>query len=102
MLSPNTSDWQLFQQKIEYFRERYLKDKNEQLVQLLTDPKQTSTEQFWDTLDLMNREKKVLQDCLDGHSKSQMFFYMAIMLRHGMLKEEDLDEFSPELRERLL
>jgi protein-tyrosine phosphatase len=49
----------------------------------------------------MKKEMKILQDCLDGHSRSKMFVSMLLMLRHGMLKEEDLQGFSEGLQKQI-
>jgi hypothetical protein len=98
---PKESDWKQFRSMVEFLRERYLKEKNQKLNQILTDNDRTGTEQFWDTFEEMKKEKKVLQDCLDGHSRSKMYISMLLMLRCGMLKENDLKGFSEELQEQL-
>jgi hypothetical protein len=98
---PKESDWKQFRDMVEFLKERYLKEKNRKLDQILADSERTATDQFWDTFEAMKKEKKVLQDCLDGHSRSKMYFSMFLMLRHGMLKEKDLKAFSEELQEQL-
>lgn len=99
---PKESDWKRFRDKAEELRERYLAETNPRLVAMLIDPVKTPTERFWDTFEEMKKEKRILEDCLDGHSRSKMFGFMCSMLRCGMLKEEDLNEFSEELREQLI
>ncbi len=101
-MKPKESDWKQFRNMVVFLRERYLKEKNRDLVKTLTDSERTPTAQFWDTFEEMKKEKKILQDCLDGHSRSKMFLFMHLMLRNGMLKEEDLSGFSDELREQLI
>jgi hypothetical protein len=98
---PIESDWKKFRDMVEFLRERYLKEKNQALLKILTDSDRTPTAQFWDTFDQMKKEKKVLQDCLDGHSRSNMYFSIHLMLNYGMLKEGDLNDFSETLQERL-
>lgn len=49
----------------------------------------------------MKKERKILEDCLDGHSRSNQFFHMTLMCRYGMLQREDLEEFSEEMRSEL-
>jgi hypothetical protein len=49
----------------------------------------------------MKQEAMTLQACLDGHSRSSMLFHMALMLRAGLLKQEDLHVFSESLQDRL-
>jgi hypothetical protein len=79
-------------------RERYLAEKNARIVAMLTHPKKTETERFWDALEVMEREAKILQQCLDGHSRSSMQRFMFSMIGAGMLKKEDMAVFSEELR----
>jgi len=98
---PKESDWKHFRKSVELLRERYLREKNSELVRMLSAQDKTATEQFWDTFEEMEKEKKTLQDCLDGHSRSKMFMSMLLMLRYGMLKEEDLNSYSEELQEQL-
>lgn len=99
---PKESDWKQFRDMVEFLKERYLKETNLKLNQILTDSKRTATDQFWDTFEEMKKEKKILQDCLDRHSRSQMYLSMLLMLRYGMLKKEDLKGFSEELQEQLI
>lgn len=80
-------------------RERYLAERNQTFITLLKSDERTPTEQFWDTLEAMKKEAKILQDCLNGYSKSSMDIHILLMLRYGLIKEENLDAFSDELRE---
>jgi hypothetical protein len=98
---PKESDWKQYSDMIELLKERYLKETNQRLSAILTDVDRSATDQFWDTFNEMKKEKKVLQECLDRHSRSYMYLSMLLMLRHGMLKEKDLSGFSEELREQL-
>ena len=98
---PKESDWKRYRDMVEFLRERYLKEKNQKLNEILTDSERSATDQFWDTFEEIKKQKKILEDCLDRHSRSQMYLSMLLMLRHGMLKEEDLKGFSEELQEQL-
>jgi hypothetical protein len=49
----------------------------------------------------MEKTGRILEDCLDGHSRSKMEMYMSLKLRYGLLKDDDLKHFSEELQERL-
>ncbi|MBW1866499.1 MAG: hypothetical protein JRI38_01960 [Deltaproteobacteria bacterium] len=95
---PKESDWKRFRSMVEDLRERYLKGKNAEMVLELTDSEKTSTEQFWDTFERMKAEKKILEDCLDGHSRSNMFLHILSMYRYGMMTKADLKGFSEELQ----
>jgi len=97
----NESDWKRFRKIVPELRERYLEKKNKELLETLSDSEKTPTEQFWDTFEEMKKEKKILQECLDGHSRSNQLFSMVLMCRYGMIKREDLDEFSEEIKSKL-
>lgn len=95
------ADWKKFRAMVPDLRERYLSACNARLLTLLTNPQKTPTERFWETFEEMDREAKILQRCLDGHSRSSMWRYLALMIRCGMLKREDAAIFSPELQQYL-
>ena len=48
---------------------------------------------------MIKLEAKILMDCLDGHSRSKMWRYMVKMYYYDIIRDSDLEEFSPELRE---
>lgn len=98
---PKESDWKHFRKIVPALRERYLEEKNKELAAILSANSKTPTEQFWDTLDAMKKTAKILVACLDGHSRSQQYTSMSLMCRYGMLKQEDLEAFSPELKSDL-
>jgi pilus assembly protein TadC len=99
---PKESDWKQFRGMLEFLRERYLKETNRRLCAVLTDADRSATDQFWDTFEAIKKEKRILEDCLDRHSRSQMYISMVLMLRYGMLKKADLKAFSDELQEQLI
>ena len=80
------SDWKKFRAMVPMLRERYLTATNARIVNLFRDP-----------MEEMEKQAKVLQWCLDGHSRSKMVFFMFTMIRAGMLRKEDLAGFSVEL-----
>ena len=93
------SDWKKFSAMIPMLRERYLAEQNARIVCMLADPKKNETERFWDAQDAIQKESKVLRRCLDDHSRSKMALAMLSMRVAGMLKKEDLANFSQELQE---
>jgi hypothetical protein len=50
----------------------------------------------------MEKEARILVECLDGHSRSKMEWSLLLMYRHGLIKDADLEEFSEPLRGRIL
>jgi hypothetical protein len=95
------SDWRKFQAMVPLLRERYLAEQNASIVRILTDPKKNETERFWDAMAQMEQEAKILHKCLDGHSRSKMWLFIVLMIRAGMLKKDELIQFSPELQKEL-
>jgi hypothetical protein len=95
------SDWRKFRSLVPVLRERYIAERNATIRQLLDDPKKTETERFWDVLQEMEKEVKILRACLDDHSRSKMWFHLVLMRKAGMLKREDLATLSVELQKRV-
>jgi hypothetical protein len=99
---PLESDWKTFRRCVPDWRERYLRNKNEEIIGIFRDESKTPTERFWDAKNRMKEEAKVLVDCLDGHSRSKMQWYLLLMHRRGLIQDSDLNEFSEALREQIL
>jgi len=95
------SDWKKFSAMVPMLRERYLATQNARIARLLADPKKNETERFWDALDEMKKEAQTLKTCLDGHSRSEMLFFLVLMRKVGMVKKEDLADFSEDLQKQL-
>jgi hypothetical protein len=76
--------------------------RNRDILEILTDRDKTPTEQFWSVKKKMDKEAHLLKDCLDGHSRSKKFYYLFLMYQRGLVCDSDLDEFSTELKERIL
>jgi hypothetical protein len=95
------SDWKNFRAIVPKLRERYLAERHADIMRKFTDPEKTETERFWDTMEAIEVEARILRQCLDGHSRSKMGLYLLTMARAGMLKKEDLAGFSDELRQQL-
>jgi len=95
---PKESDWKTFRKVVPELRERYLAEKNKEIVSIFTDEGRTPTQQFWDARERIEKERKILESCLDGHSRSRMIGYMYLMYRHGLLIDSDLENYSEDLR----
>ena len=95
------SDWRAFRDMVPKLRERYLAERNVRIIELLKRSGKTETDRFWDAMEEMEREAKVLRECLDGHSRSKMWLYMLTMIRAGMLRQEDMTVFSESLQKEV-
>ena len=96
------ADWRLMRRRVPEWRERYLARKNEEIAAVLQDETKTPTERFWEAKEIMDKEARILADCLNGHSRAKMVHYLLRMYCSGLIDRADLEEFSPELRERIL
>ncbi len=95
------SDWKLYRNMLTDMREHYLRNKNQELAAMLSNADKTPTECFWDTYEKIKQEGKILTDCLDHHSRSNMTSSILLMLHHGLMKKQDLAHFSHSLRTRI-
>ena len=95
---PKESDWKAFRKMVPELRERYLAEKNKEIAAIFMDEGRTPTQRFWDARERIEKERKILEACLDGHSRSKMRWYMYLMYRYGMLSNSDLESFSEDLR----
>lgn len=101
MNDPRESDWKKFRVMLEVWRERYLAEKNRRLAAMLTDPKKTETERFWDAEHAIEKEARILEQCLDDIRRSRMLERLWEMRGAGMIRREDLAEFSDELQDQV-
>jgi hypothetical protein len=95
------SDWKKFRALIPVVRDRYLAEQNARIVRKLTAPQKTETQRFWDAEEDIRKEAKTLRMCLDDISRSKMWLILISMRRAGMLKKEDLTDFSEELQKQV-
>lgn len=99
---PLESGWKIFCKRVPEWRERYLAQKNKEFAVILTDENKTPTDRFWRAQKRIEEEARILADCLDGHSRSKMQWYLLLMYRYRLVVDKDLDEFSDALREEIL
>ncbi len=98
---PKESDWKQFRKMVPGLRERWLQERNQEIARLLTAPDRTPTEQFWDAEEQFGKDVRTLEVCFDDHRRSKLVMTLVTMVRCGVLKDQDLEGFSDELRERL-
>ncbi len=95
------SDWKKLRAMLPIWRERYLAGRNARIVRMLTDSKKSETERFWDAEEQIQKEAKTLHRCLDDLARSKMWLRLMEMRAAGMIRREDLAEFSAELQKRI-
>jgi hypothetical protein len=101
-MTPSKTDWKLFQEILPEIRERYLKEKNGEIVSLLRDSTITSTERFWLAEAGIRREAKRLRDCFDNYTKGTMGMKVLMLYNEGIFRQEDIEKFSKEFQKWFL
>lgn len=94
-------DWKIFKGNIPKWREQYISIKNKEIISVLTEKNKTPTEQFWKSKENMNKTSRILSDCFDELSRSEMIQKLLYMYNYGVISKDDLVEFSDELKEKL-
>jgi hypothetical protein len=95
------SDWRKFREMVPHLRERFLRESNSRLIQLLSAPGKTETERFWVAEEEARKLARILRECLDGHSRSRMTDFLLRMRSVGMIQPEDLRDCSLELQREI-
>ena len=98
MKAPLEADWKKFRTMLPVWRERYLAERNPRIAAVLTDRTKSETERFWDAEKLITEEGHTLQRCLDDVRRSRMWERLVEMRAAGMIRREDLADFSPEIQ----
>ena len=96
---PKESDWKTFRKMVPELRERYLAEKNKEIVAIFMAEGRTPTQRFWDARERIESERRILEACLDRHTRSKMRWYVHLMYGHGMLSDVDLENFTEDLRD---
>ncbi len=97
---PAESDWKRFKAMVPEWRERYLSDRNIELISIFQGEASTPTGRFWSASERMEKIGGVLRVCLDDHKRSNMMSALRLMYHHQLISAEDLKGFSEEVRER--
>lgn len=95
------SDWKKFRVLVPVWRERYIGERNAKIKAMLDESKTTETERFWEVHRMMEKDARILETCLDGYSRSKMWFHLMLMRKAGMITRDDLAGFSQELQKQI-
>ena len=95
----NEADWKLFRSKLPGWQEKHMERLNGEYAALLAGDGKAS-EKFW-ALEKRIRNDKQNVGVVARMSRSNMYFNLLALLGEGVIKPDDLDGFSEELREKL-
>ncbi|MBQ9301833.1 multidrug transporter [Butyrivibrio sp.] len=93
------SDWKLFRKKIADWQENYMDKLNHEYIELLSGDGNPS-DKFW-KLDERLKEDKKFKGVQVHMSRSEMIFNILDLLREGAITQDDLSDFSDELKDTI-
>lgn len=94
------ADWKLFMEKVPEWQETYMERLLKEYVKMLQSKKPASTK-FWDLDKRIKKDKKNpgVQMQLD---KGEAIFDIVTMINLGIITQDDLADFSDDLKESVL
>lgn len=96
---PHESDWKLFRAKLPIWQENYMDKLTKEYVALLQS-EETASSKFWALADRIKDDRKCSGVQLSV-SRSEMEMDLFYLLRDGVITEDDLNDFSDELSDRI-
>lgn len=94
------SDWKLFRKMVQVWQER-LCDRFVQKYSDLLGGNEPSGEKFW-KLEKMIRKDSTAPGMIIDMRRSQMLLNLVALMRAGVIREDELESFSGELREAVM
>lgn len=99
MYQVKEQDWKLFRRRLPLWQEAHMDKLNQEYIRLLLGEGNAS-DKFWELEERIRRDKKSVGVVADMR-RSQMHSHLISLLLHEIIREEDLDGFSEELKETL-
>ena len=96
----NEKDWKLFRSRLPGWQETYMERIVEEYRELLGSEDQAS-EKFWALDERIKQDKWNPGVLLHDVKRSNMYIHLLQLLRYEVIRLEDLDGFSEELRDKL-
>ena len=97
MVGPSKRDWKLYREKIGEWQEHYMEQLVKEYADYLCSDLPASTK-FWEIEKRIKRDRKTPGVCIELR-KSDMFCDIAGLINDKVISEDDLEEFSDELKE---
>jgi hypothetical protein len=101
-MKPLESDWKTYNKLVPLVRDRFLLGKNAELIAILSQESKTPTETFWEAKSLMDEQAEILSQCLGHHSRSHMWLSVLLLRRYGLIRDQDLEQFSESFRQEVI
>lgn len=91
-------DWKLFRKMLPDWQERYMERLNQSYAELLNSDMQAS-EKFWMLERKIRQDKRCSGVIVSEMSRSRFLDIMFQLMNDGVIREQDLQDFSEELRD---
>lgn len=98
-MSSKESDWKKFRAKLPSWQENYMDKLTKEYIEILQSGEKASS-RFW-TLEKRIKEDRKSPGVIISPSRSEMDMDLFYLLRDGAITEEDLNDFSEELSDRV-
>lgn len=95
------SDWTVFRQLHAIALDRFCWRVLDEIQQVTADTKRSTHERYLAVYDLVQRHDREIADAFSNPRRSTAVLQLISIQSHQLLTEEELERFSPELRERL-
>lgn len=96
-MDTSKNDWELFQEKLSGWQEKYMEGLVKEYVNFLNDDTSPVSEKFW-KLEKRIKEDKHHPGVIMELKKSEVIWDIARLIRLNVIMYEDLSEFSDELQ----
>lgn len=90
-------DWKLFRKKIPIWQEAYMDRLNKEYIELLSEDEKAS-DKFWRLNKKIKKDERKTGVIADMR-RSRLIYNILSLIDEGVIKFEDLEEFSDELKE---
>lgn len=97
MIEPTKKDWKLFREKIPGWQEDYMERLLKQYVESLSRDLPASTK-FWELEKRIKYDRRTPGVCIQLR-KSSMIWDIVSLIQDGVIRVEDLEEFSEDLKQ---
>ena len=96
-MDTSKNDWELFQEKLSGWQEKYMEGLVKEYVNFLNDDTSPVSEKFWE-LEKRIKEDKHHPGVIMEMSKSEAIWYIVRLIRLKVITYDDLSDFSDELQ----
>lgn len=96
----NEKDWKLFRSRVPGWQEAYMEKVLEE-YKILLDSEEPASGKFWALEERIGQDKRNPGVLLHNVRRSNLEIHLLQLLRYEVIRLNDLDGFSEEIRERL-